>query len=327
MLEFLERFLAEVALDIAVTCLFLMFIYKEGRKWKKTSVGFTAITSVLYLSQRDFFSIWLIPIWFLLTPIGIFILFKNIKISAYYLTLNPFKRSQKTAEQPKKNLSIRLKSLENLNYFLLGTVLVLAVAAYFHESLLILQVPIFLSGIVALFVIGIFFFMSDRNSVNRKLRVNVITFLVSSYLVMIYAFLNLLLFLYGYLSVSLLNSSIYSSIILGVFFVLVEKVLLLIERPIISSETNRSLGEQYSRYFDANATISLLLILILSDAPLFYGMFLEQNITTAIAWTYFFTIFISIQFLNTLRHSLDFKMQTGLLERQKVQEEFDRFSN
>jgi hypothetical protein len=93
MLEFLERFLAEVVLDIAIMCLFLMFFYKEGKKWKEISGGFFAITFVLYLSQRDFFSIWLIPIWFLLAPSGIFLLFKNAKIYAYYLTLNPIKKN------------------------------------------------------------------------------------------------------------------------------------------------------------------------------------------------------------------------------------------
>jgi len=216
MLEFLSRFLAEVVLDIAIMCLFLMLISKEGKKWKKMSGGFLAVTSVLYLSQRVFFSIWLIPIWFLLIPVGIFLFFKNAKTYAYYLTLNPPKRNQQTVEQSKNKLATRLKSLENLNYFLFAIVSVLAVAAYFHESLMILQVPFFLSGIVALFGIGIFFSMSDKNSINRKLRVNLITFLVSSYVITIYAFLNLLLFLYAYFSVSLLNSSIGSSLMLGV---------------------------------------------------------------------------------------------------------------
>jgi hypothetical protein len=326
MLEFLERFLAEVVLDIAIMCLFLLFLYKEGRKWKEISGGFFAVTLVLYLSQRDLFSIWLIPIWFLLAPSGIFLLFKNAKIYVYYLTLNPIKKNQQTVEQSKKSLATRLKNLENFNYFLLGTLLILAVVAYLHKSLMILQVPFLLSGIVALFIIGIFFFMSDKNSINRKLKVNLITFLVSSYVVTVFAFLNLLLFLYAYLSVTLLNSSIFSSLTLGVFFVLVDNVLLRVERAMLSSETSRSLRKQYSRYYSANARVNLLLMLILSDTPLFYGMFLEQNMTTAIWWTYGFTIFITFQFINTLRHSLEFRMKTGLLERQKVQEELDKLN-
>lgn len=326
MLEFLERFLAEVVLDIAIMCLFLMFFYKEGKKWKEISGVFLAVTSVLYLSQRNFSSIWLIPIWFLLTPIGIFLLFKNAKIYAYYLTLNPIKRNQQTVEQSKKSLATRLKSLENLNCFLLAGILLLAVVVLLHESLMILQVPFILSGVVALFAIGIFFFMNDKNSTNRRLRVNLITFLISSYVVTIYAFVNLLLFLYAYLSLSLLNSSIFSSLILGVFFVLIDNVLLRVERAILSSEANHSLCEQYSGYYGTNAKVNLLLILILSDTPLFYGMFLEQNMTTAIWWTYGFTIFLSFQFINTLRHNLEFKMKTGLLEREKVQEELAKFS-
>lgn len=151
MLEFLERFLAEVVLDIAIMCLFLLFLYKEGRKWKEISGGFFAVTLVLYLSQRDLFSIWLIPIWFLLAPSGIFLLFKNAKIYVYYLTLNPIKKNQQTVEQSKKSLATRLKNLENFNYFLLGTLLILAVVAYLHKSLMILQVPFLLSGIVAFF--------------------------------------------------------------------------------------------------------------------------------------------------------------------------------
>jgi hypothetical protein len=324
MLEFFSRFLAEVVLDIALMCLFLMSFYKEGRKWKELSVGFLVVTSVFYLSQRDFFSIWDIPIWCLLIPIGIILLFKNAKIYAYNLALNPIKRNQQTVGQPKNMLTKTLKSLENLNFFLFTVVSVLAVAAYFHGSLMVLQVPLFLSGIFALFGIGIFFFMSDKNSINRKLKVNLITFLASSYVITIYAFINLLLWLTAYFSVNLLYSSIGSSLMLGVFFILVEQVLLRIEREVVSSEPNRSLCEQFSKYYGANAKINLFLVVILSDTPLFYSMFLEQDMTTAIMWTCGFVIFITFQFIKTLRENLDFTIKTGLLDRQKVQEELDR---
>lgn len=327
MLEFLSRFLAEVVFDIGTVCILVMLLSKEGKKWKIMSVVFFAVISVPYLSQKNFFTVWLIPFWFLLIPVGVFLLFKNAKTYAYHIALNPpTKTNQQTVEPSKNGLAKRLKNLENLNIFLMGTVLVLAVAVYFRQSLMVLQVPFFLLGVVSLFVIGVFFFMSDKNSINRKLSVNMITFLLSSYVITMYAFLNLLLFLFAYFSLSLLNSSIISSVMIGVFFMMVEYVLLRIERELVSSEPSHSLCEQYSRYFSMNSRINLLLILVLSDTPLFYSMFLEQNMTYAIWWTYGFTIFITFEFINTLRHNLDFKMKTRLLERQNVQEELDKLN-
>ena len=326
MFEFLEMFLAEVVLSIALVCFSLMFFYKKGRKWKIFSLVFLAVVSPFYLSQRDFFFNWLIPIWLFLTPIGVFILLKNIKINAYYSVLNPTRPSKKHIEKTKKRLSSKLKMFEGLTYFLFATILICILSFSFHESLKILQFPLQLVGVIVLFAVALFYFLSDKNSPKRKLRVILITFLSSSYFAMMYLFLNLILYLYVYLSLTLFHSMLYATMVLGVFFILVEQALLSLKTSIISSERNRSLGEIFSRYFMANVIISLLLILIFSDALVVYSMFLEQSIETMILWTYPFLIFISFFYMNALRDNLEFKMQIGVFERQTLEDELDRFT-
>ena len=190
MFEFLEMFLAEVVLSIALVCFSLMFFYKKGWKWKIFSLVFLAVVSPFYLSQRDFFFNWLIPIWLFLTPIGVFILLKNIKINAYYSVLNPTKPSKKHIEKTKKRLSSKLKMFEGLTYFLFATILICILSFSFHESLKILQFPLQLVGVIVLFAIALFYFLSDKNSPKRKLRVILITFLSSSYFAMMYLFLT-----------------------------------------------------------------------------------------------------------------------------------------
>ena len=324
MLEFLESFLAEVVLSIAILCFMLAFRYRKGRKWKMLSFVFLVAISPFYLRWMDFLSSWLIPIWLLLTLVGFFILVKNIKISAYYLVLNPTKPSKKPIEKTKKKLSSKLKMFEGLTYFLFATILVSILSFSFHESLEILQVPLQLVGIIVLFAIAIFYFLSDKNSPNRKLRVSLITFLVSSYVIMTYAFLHLMLFLYVYLSINLVYSSICATVMLGAFLFLVEHALLLLKPSIISSERKRSLSETFLRYSMANTIISLILVLILSDTLLLYIMFLEQSIEMMIVWTFPFFGFISGFYMNALRNNLEFKMQIGLLERSKLEQELNR---
>jgi hypothetical protein len=324
--EFLVNFLAEVGLSIALLCLTYAFLYKGGRRWKMLSLVFLAVVSPFYLSQKDFFSIWLIPVWLFLTPIGIFILLRNIKISAYNFVLNSskLKPRKKPVEKKSKELSRKLKSFEQLTYILFATIFVNILSLSFHKSLEFLQVPLQLMGTVILFAIAIFYTLADKNSTKSRLRATLISFLSSSYVTMSYAFLNLILYLYAYLSISLFYSTMIATFVLGVFFVLAEHALLSIKRSIISAERDLSISESFSRYFNANTIISLILILVFSDSLVVYSMFLEQSIETMIMWTYLFFIFISGFYLNFLRTNLEFKVQIGLIERPKLEEEFNR---
>lgn len=245
-------------------------------------------------------------------------------MSAYHLALNPIKQSKKTDKQTKKDPLLAFEKFGNLNKFLFATILVLALSFSFHKSLEILQVPLMLFGMIALFIIGIFFFMSDKSTPNQELRVNIVTFLVSCYLIMTYAFLTLFLFLYAYFSINLFYSAVGSAVLVGVLFILVEHVLLLLKSSIIYSKKRASLGKIFSKYFRVNVIISLIITLTLSDLPIIYSMFLEQSIEKMIMWTYPFFIFISFTSRNALRENLEFNLKIGLLKRTTIEEELEK---
>lgn len=329
---FLENFLAEVGLSIAIACTIFAFFYKGGLKWKILSYVFLAVISPFYLKLNPDFPFLQIPqfslilIWVVLIPVGIFVLFKNLKITAYYLVLNPIRPDNKPIKKTKKKLSTKLKMFENLTIFLFATILANITVLSLHKSLEIFQLPLQLVGTILLVAIGIFYYLSEKNSLKRRMRVTLITFLSSIYVIMAYFFLNLILHLYTYLSISLLNSTLYSTLVLVAFFLLVEYALRSLKSTIISSEKNRSIGETFSKYFIGNAIISLLLILVFSDAVVIYSMFLEESILAMILWTGPFIFFIAGFYMNALRINLEFKTQIGLLERPKLEEELNRLT-
>jgi hypothetical protein len=324
MLNFLLNFTLEVALSIAFSCIFLMFTYK-GEKWRIFSLAFLLVVTPLYLSQMDLVSIWMVVLSLSVIPFGVVILYKNIKASAYHLALNPSEKNDKK-EKSTKNLSKRLNGFEKLNGLLLGAMFGLIIVVPFQEAYQILQIPLFLIGIISLFGIAIYFSMSDRNNQIEKLRLNLKTFLVVSYFIMGYSFLDLFLFLNTSLSFSLLRSLIFATLIIGIVFLLVEHALSMIQKSILVTERNRSLAKTYFRFYTLHIIIGLLLTLVFSDAPVVYGMFLEQDIGQMIVWTGPFFFFISFLSREMLRKKLEFGMQVGLLERKIIEDEFRKLS-
>lgn len=326
MTEFLIQFLAEIGLGIGITSL-TMFQFGKWGKWKSVALIFMLVLTPFYINQ-DLPS-WEIIVWLLIVTLGAIILIKLTVYSAYYLALFGFgkkSKDNKRKEPAKDALSKTVKKLESYNSFVLLSVALSVIVVILNSQLEILQVPLLVVGLIGLMVIAFRFTMGDKETLDQKLRLNLTVFLVSMYFVGSYLFIDTLFFFYSYLSVSLYYSSIFSTIVLGAFFVLTEQMLLKVKKAIPSLGKDHKNAETFSRLFKIKVIVNVLLIVFLSDIPLVYSMFVEQNIQTMILWTFPFILFLSYQSMNALRINLEFQMQMGMETRENLERKLEKMS-
>jgi hypothetical protein len=320
MTEYLVRFLAEVGLSISISCLMLILFSKKGGKWTGGAIVFLLFMTTFYINQIPF--VWAISAWLLLLPFGFLILFKNTKACSYYFVLNNLEENPDNKKEKKKELSTRLKKLDGYNTVLLTSLTGLLIVVFLNGNFAIFQVPLFIIGFSVLLGLSYFFFTSDKNSLNRKLNVNLLTFMVSLYFIMSYLFLNMLFYLYADFGFSLFYSSIFASVVIGGISLLMENELLRIQKAILVSEKNRSLAEIFSKYYKAMVIVSFLLILILSDTPLAYQTIVNEDIGMMLQWMGPFFMFLSFYSMKGLANYYKFQLDAGLLEKTNLENEF-----
>ncbi|MCW4011286.1 MAG: hypothetical protein NWF05_11835 [Candidatus Bathyarchaeota archaeon] len=324
MTDFLVNFLAEIGLGIGITSL-TMFQFGQRSKWKPFAIIFLLLLSPFYINQG--LPSWVIIAWLAIIAVGTFFLVRITIGSAYHLALfGKASKENKRKEPAKDALSKTVKKLENYILFILLPVGLLVVVVMLKSPFEILQVPLLAVGLICLMAIFFCFIMGDKETLNKKLKLNLTVFLVLTYFVMGYLFVDLFYFFYAYLSSSIHHSAIFSTIILGALFVLIEQMLLKVKKDIPSLVKNHTLAETFSRLFKVNIVTNVLLMVFLSDIPLVYSMFVEQNIQLMIMWTFPFIAFLSYQSMKALRIDLEFQLQMGLAQREELEDKLKKLS-
>jgi hypothetical protein len=323
-MTFLVNFLAEIGLGIGITSL-TMFQFGKWGKWKSGALLLMLVLTPFYLNQN--LPIWVIIPWLLIISVGTIILVRLTVCSAYHSALfgfGPKAKDEKSTEPAKDALSKTVKKLESYNSFVLLSVALSVIVVILNSRFEIFQVPLLVIGLIGLMALAFFFMMGNKETLNQRLRLNLIVFLVSMYFVMSYLFIDTLFFFYGYLSASLYYSSILSTVVLGAFFILTEQMLLKVKRAIPSLGEDHSNAETFSKLFKTKVVVNVLLMVFLSDVPLAYSMLIEQNIQMMILWTFPFIAFLSYQSMNALRIDLEFRLQMGIEKRENLESKLEK---
>lgn len=325
MTEFLVSFLAEIGLDIGIISLTMLRFGKWG-KWKSASILLLVVLTPFYIKQD--LPIWVIVPWLLIISVGSIILTRLTIFSAYHSALfesNKKSKNDKIKEPAKDALSKTIKKLEKYNSFVLLSVALSVTVVVLNSRLEILQAPLLVVGVVSLLALAFYFIMSDKETLSQKLQINLNVFLVSTYFVTSYLFIDILFFLFAYLSLSLYYSSIFATVVLGASLILTERMLLKVKKAIPSSE-NQTNAKIFSRLFKIKVAVNVLLLVLLSDIPLVYSILLEQNIQNMILWTLPFVAFLAYTSMNALKIDLEFQMQMGLENRKNFEKIYSKMS-
>lgn len=277
--------------------------------------------------------------------IGILVCNKVVKGGSYIRALQltePKSESQRTKrnKKDKESFSRRLAQLKHINEGMILSVIVSVIASVFlitYQGFGLYQMPLFLFGSVASIAIFFYFTLNDKKAIDKRLRVNLRVFIILTYILMAYAFIDALFYLYVYSPLRLYESSVIASLMVAVVFACSEYVITMVRKSIIfsikadeqksvDSANNqksrkkpeplpKSIPAIFAKYSNLNSLIGLSAVVILCDAPMVYSIVVEQNLQIMLSWTQPFFIFFLGYAISTFANNLEFQINTDLLNR------------
>ncbi len=306
-LEFINNFVAEIALDISFVAWVISLLTPTKKKYKILSFVLMIILIPFYAFRVLSFSNILSISFFILFSIpAILILSHIIKDRALFLASEEYKRKTKI-----KHYGFD-KSFQTTENFigLFWALSLSAITLLFGSFFGIFQIPIALFIIIlSSFVMGNYYLKKNTTNKYKKSKIAFFTLFLVTTLSSLSLFLVSFSYLFGLLKETYLVAVSIAILPVLPFMIVGEKILKEIRYPFVS---DKKISNYFIKNYKRLIYSSLIITILLSDLPIIIAIFQRQDINLMIFWMIGFVSFVTQMAITLIRDLFIFKEEAKM---------------